>query len=352
MQSNIHPTKHIYALDYLRVLGSIMVVAIHVDTITASSSNYLGGISWWLANIIQSVSRSSVPIFILISGYLFNLKTGQSSKSVEVKILKRYIVPTMFWVFLYFLTQVFWRGQNYTIIGLGKSLLYSEVGHLYYLYIIIGLAFCIPHIWKYLQKISLTLITLSLIFFSIIEFIYFKSSSYNPFFSAPLLWISYVPYFMLGNKLRNIKISTLIPLSLIIIMTITNSVSNYYGNLLAGSDVWWMNSNGNYFFGNFSPTVAIIALSFYILLLNIITEVDSKFNKIIRNIGTYTYGIYLIHPFIIPLFDRFTDLPVHKVTHDLWLYFTVKILIIYFISYTLIYLIKISKYGRTIIGEQ
>jgi peptidoglycan/LPS O-acetylase OafA/YrhL len=37
--------NRIIALDYLRVLGALLVVAVHADNITISPSNFLGGMS-------------------------------------------------------------------------------------------------------------------------------------------------------------------------------------------------------------------------------------------------------------------------------------------------------------------
>jgi hypothetical protein len=48
------------------------------------------------------------------------------------------------------LTQISWKGETYSIFRILNSLFYSEIGHLYYLYIIIGLYLGIPYIWKYL----------------------------------------------------------------------------------------------------------------------------------------------------------------------------------------------------------
>jgi hypothetical protein len=154
----------------------------------------------------------------------------------------------------------------------------------------------------------------------------------------------------MGYKLRNIKVSPIIPLTIILVMTIINSLSSYFGYTNLSSNIWWMNNNGNYFLGNFSPTVIMMSMSIFILITNLVSEGNNRLNQIVKHLAKYTYGIFLIHPFIIPLFDRFTNLPVHRITHDLWLYLIVKIIIIYMISLILVFLLKLSKSGR-IIGE-
>ncbi len=60
--------NRIFYIDMLRVVACIFVVMIH------SSATYvvkdIGSFNFWIGNFLDSISRSGVPIFIMISGAL------------------------------------------------------------------------------------------------------------------------------------------------------------------------------------------------------------------------------------------------------------------------------------------
>jgi len=354
MKSNNTTASHIFAYDYLRVLASIMVVSIHiVDTVTASATNYLGGISWWLANFIQSFSRGSVPIFVLISGALILNKSNVVAKYLNSKTVRRLVVPGIFWITLFFVIQASWHGVTYTPWTIIRDLFVSKISHLYYIYIVIGLYLMTPYIQKWNSKLSLSVVFFLLIISSVLEYIFNRYQIFNPLSTAPLLWVAYLPYYMLGAKLTRVVYNKYLLLGLIVSTVLINAISSYYGYLAVGlgSTPWWMNHNGDYFWSNLSPTVAVLALSLFCLFRQIISSTTSKMNNLAAKVAVYTYGIYLAHPFIIDVFDRVTGLSIDKISHDLWIYFSLKIVGIYILSFILIYILKYFRFGRIIIGE-
>lgn len=62
--------ERILNLDVLRIFAGVAVVAIHVSDAFVNYTAIFGGLSWWIANIINSFARISVPLFIVISGSL------------------------------------------------------------------------------------------------------------------------------------------------------------------------------------------------------------------------------------------------------------------------------------------
>lgn len=61
----------IYWLDNLRGIACLMVVMIHTTTWYVTNGNIIQPIDWDIANGLNSASRVSVPLFFMISGYLF-----------------------------------------------------------------------------------------------------------------------------------------------------------------------------------------------------------------------------------------------------------------------------------------
>ncbi|CAI0912583.1 acyltransferase [Serratia ficaria] len=58
-------------IDNLRALACMMVVMIHATTYYVTSGVAVGVHNWDVANVLNSLSRVSVPLFFMISGYLF-----------------------------------------------------------------------------------------------------------------------------------------------------------------------------------------------------------------------------------------------------------------------------------------
>ncbi|RPH28803.1 acyltransferase [Buttiauxella warmboldiae] len=58
-------------VDNLRGIACLMVVMIHTTTWYITNANIVSPFSWDLSNVLNSASRVSVPLFFMISGYLF-----------------------------------------------------------------------------------------------------------------------------------------------------------------------------------------------------------------------------------------------------------------------------------------
>ena len=61
----------IFWIDNLRGIACLMVVMIHTTTWYITNAQSVSSVNWDLANILNSASRVSVPLFFMISGYLF-----------------------------------------------------------------------------------------------------------------------------------------------------------------------------------------------------------------------------------------------------------------------------------------
>ena len=61
----------IYWIDNLRGIACLMVVMIHTTTWYVTNAASVSPVNWDIANLLNSASRVSVPLFFMISGYLF-----------------------------------------------------------------------------------------------------------------------------------------------------------------------------------------------------------------------------------------------------------------------------------------
>ena len=79
--------KRVYYLDILRVIACLSVIMIHV------TANYLytnfGSVNFVISNIINSLSRIGVPLFVMISGsLLLNSEYTLSKQKLINRIIK------------------------------------------------------------------------------------------------------------------------------------------------------------------------------------------------------------------------------------------------------------------------
>ncbi|RAY69523.1 acyltransferase [Enterobacter hormaechei] len=58
-------------IDNLRGIACLMVVMIHTTTWYVTNAHSISPVNWDIANILNSASRVSVPLFFMISGFLF-----------------------------------------------------------------------------------------------------------------------------------------------------------------------------------------------------------------------------------------------------------------------------------------
>ncbi|WP_413736307.1 acyltransferase [Sodalis sp. RH21] len=63
--------KRIFWIDNLRALACMMVIMIHTTTFYVTHGMEIGEYNWLLANVLNSASRVAVPLFFMISGFLF-----------------------------------------------------------------------------------------------------------------------------------------------------------------------------------------------------------------------------------------------------------------------------------------
>ncbi|MCW0144699.1 acyltransferase family protein [Escherichia coli] len=72
----------IYWIDNLRGIACLMVVMIHTTTWYVTNAHSVSPVTWDIANVLNSASRVSVPLFFMISGYLF-LANAAPSRAIS-----------------------------------------------------------------------------------------------------------------------------------------------------------------------------------------------------------------------------------------------------------------------------
>ena len=69
------------SFDVIRLCACLAVVLLHLCATVVMQPDQLGTISWHLANLFDSATRWSVPVFVMLSGALLLDANKQTSPS-------------------------------------------------------------------------------------------------------------------------------------------------------------------------------------------------------------------------------------------------------------------------------
>ena len=155
MTSTCKPTRNV-ALDLIRVVAIVLVLWQH-----ASEYYYIGdNLSVIHANIplltwMNSVARICVPLFVMISGYLL-LPVSTSTATFFRRRFTRILFPWVFWCVSYAVYFMLRSGDGIATciasvcrIPLNYGV---EVGHLWYIYMLIGVYLLAPIVSPWLRQ--------------------------------------------------------------------------------------------------------------------------------------------------------------------------------------------------------
>lgn len=283
---------------YLRVLATIFVVMIHAST------GFLYRIDpeafdWSYANWINAATRCSVPIFVIISGYLL-LHKDENTWLFYKKRIPKLLYPFAFWTLIY-LVYYFYRYTNFESLSSEKigsiildKILHGANAHLWYLYMIIGLYFAIPFLRKIMLQSTNREIEIFL-FFWMLSMCFTSKPLYSVMPKFDLTFFSgYVGYLVLGYYLSiqdfKFKNRTWVFALTYILMVVIGAIGTNILNQGA-------NKLNTFFYNYVFVTTAIAAASLFLWVKESVKQ--AKVPNWILIVDKYSFGIYLSH--IIPL---------------------------------------------------
>ena len=139
--------NRLYYMDVIRVLSMISVILIHVGAISwydAPFSLY----PWGVMNLFDILSRYCVPVFLMMSGYIFlDPNRDIPIRKLYTKYIPRLIAAFFFWSFLYALITSGFATRRTLGDGVGEKLLHDIFWghyHMWYMYLIIAMYIISP----------------------------------------------------------------------------------------------------------------------------------------------------------------------------------------------------------------
>ena len=335
MGNKIDNNQRLYSIDILRIVAGISVVAIHVSDPLVSLATLFGGLSWWVANIVNSFSRISVPLFIVLSGsLLIHRYNAYGLMGFIKKRLFRILVPLIFWVGFYWWWNGVWFHTSFDWGRAMTDLLAVKISHLYFLAIMAGLYVITPVLGIFANYATLNyqkyLLITSFLFSFIVTLLNRLIPSGAYVANIWTMFITYFCFYYAGDFLRTKKIDTLVIPKLgfiFVVLGIANAGLNY------------LTAQYQYFFEPASPLIIAMTILLFVIFINLnfgrILQ-KTKMNKAVEQFSTTIFGIYLIHLGVINIVDKYTRLGIDNLVSPLWAYMLLKIFLVFGLSYILV----------------
>ena len=313
-------------IDLLRVIASIMVIALHVGSIYGKSiSPEYPTYYFTIGNFYHSITRTAVPIFVMLSGsfLLKNIK-NMNYHYYYKKIFGKIVVPTLIFSFLYVLYSIaFGFLLSHQINFFEPFIAWFRGGpyyHMWYMYMIMGFYAITPILIK-VRLVMGDKIFEALGWIFMIFGILFNLSPVRLIW--PIQFIPYLGYFILGYSFKNrSKEKSYIPY---LVVTIISLISVFLiTELNIRFDFW---KNKFYFLSPLSPLVVIGSICMYISFLNM-----KKLKIRYYNMAKHTFTIYLLHAGVLSIIDLIIRHVFIKYPNPIW-YMPMLILFVFIISY-------------------
>jgi surface polysaccharide O-acyltransferase-like enzyme len=284
-----------------RIIATFAVVFLHVAAGVLNRVPRTDVINWWGGNVYDSLVRWSVPVFVMISGYLLlGPEKIETLSDFYRKRLSKILWPLLFWTVFYLgwtaLRGVL-RNEPVALTDLMNMVLSGmPYYHMWYLYMIITLYLFTPFIRKLVNALTLheAIVLCSLLF--LMTSVTYAANIFTE--SPPGLFISsfllYLPYYLAGHIFS--RLSTQNPRFYIHAIVFTLSV-------VATALGYYHVEHGLYFYGYISITVIPMSLSlFWIFWSSRKLNTKSRYSS---KLSDLSFGIYLIHPVFIGIFRYF-----------------------------------------------
>lgn len=308
--------KHYGEYDLLRVIAAIAVVAIHVCAALVLTAPH-GSKAWWVGNAVLSAARWSVPVFVMLSGALLLRPAADLKLRLNFQKKLGKIMPAMIiWIGIYFLIYVAYESKA-PFLADTKTFIQQLMagspypGHLYFLFIILGLYAISPVINLILTAVKrqqlLRIIVALLAVTSVAHFLEVWYLRGGVPVNALTQWMPYVGYFLLGYYLhtyggrwadkRYLKLSAGVFFGSVVAIAAGTYLSSAGGSF---------DSKGLYFYEFLSPIVAVSSVAAWLCLKHLHDAYLRKYS--FSGLARLTFGVYLCHiaimMVVIPLVGR------------------------------------------------
>jgi surface polysaccharide O-acyltransferase-like enzyme len=280
-------------------------VTIHVATPLVANPDRR--FDWWTGNLLDSMTRWSVPLFVMLSGaLLLVLRPRPDARDFYRRRLMRLGLPFVTWISVYLVLGYLADERTSFVTYAVRALARGSVDvHLYFLFVIVGLYAVAPFLLPLVQHPDRRLlrgavvVTLALGVASVMADMFLGIGEPTAF----TRWLPFLGYFLAGAWLvtsrptpRTVRIAALA----IVAGVVATALGTAGLVRLFGPDF----GRGRYLYEYLSVTTVPIALGMFVVLQSVGERIGAarwgaRFVRPLRTLGEASFGIYLVHPLVL-----------------------------------------------------
>jgi len=328
----------------LRVIATFSVVLLHVSAHYVIKFGEIDLSGWRIANVIDSITRFCVPVFVMISGAVL-LGKDEGLGIYLGKRLKRIILPFLFWsvvYVIYYNNQWIGRYPPHVILKITVLEIFKGAAfHLWYVFMILGLYLFVP----ILRKWTIAYRENEIVFFLIIWFLTCTIGIWPMEFlpKIEIIYFSkYIGYLVLGYYLSRIELNN--PRRVVALSVVSIAVGIAITAGLTGHLSVKENQFIKQYYSYLSPNVILVSTGVFLLCRVCL----NRSNDLIKSIDSHSFGMYLAHILVLKTIKYFIQDTAY-ITQPFYLlgYIFIISALTFFTSYVLILTLSKIPYLRT-----
>ena len=296
-------------VNLIRTVAVILVILLHAaiepnPSLTQMSTE--GVQLWWTSTIYNSISRTAVPLFVMLTGALL-LQPSKVEEPLRVFFKKRWNrvgIPVLFWGAIFFVWDFTVKGQAITSIYVLQGVLAGPYVHFWYVYLLVGLYLITPLLRVLVAHADWRIIRYFLVLWFVgtgiipLLTLYVNVSSQAIWFRDNVFVLTgIVGYFILGAYVAKLRLRFSILCLALLLSSVWTIVGTYFlvGAIGEKFSAFFLDAS------SFSVIIASVAL-FLILAAIPNQAVETKLprgSKVLKIISENSLPLYLFHLIIL-----------------------------------------------------
>ena len=340
-ESTTSKTKRVVYFDILNILAIIAVVAMHCNGIVHGNPLIR---AWNSSLFVDCIFYWAVPVFFMLSGAtLMKYRERYDTKTFLKKRFVKILIPFIFWVIVMLMWKVNTNQLYFNEISSVKKLINvvltnQEEFTYYFMFDILGIYLTIP-LLSLLAKQE----NVKTLWFTVLLYFIFNATLTN---ILPLVGITYnssltvqiggyVVYVLLGYLLSTQDLTKKQKI-ILYISAIVGLVYRYVTTFILSKESGEVIRTT---WGYCSWHCILLASAVFVFIkelkINNKIENNSKLTKILSEIASCSFGIYLIHKIIM-----YYEIQLFHINEIVWQWRTIGIITTYLISLIIVFILK------------
>ncbi|WP_084678205.1 acyltransferase [Actinopolymorpha alba] len=321
-------------ISWARIVAIVGVVAIHVCSHLILEWGEISAKLWHFGNLLESASRFSVPVFVMVSGAtLLAPRPGETLRDFYLRRASRIAIPLVVWTCFFLVLDAWSHGREVTAYTFVQGFLWGRpYYHLYFLYVVAGLYLITPFLRVFVANadrrllVAASAICIGLASADKVQHTFMGGGGFNAF----TYFIPFIGYYLAGYVVATTRLPA--PRKVVALWSAGIFVAAV---LVTHMGTWWLMAQtgvqrGRLLYEYYSPPTIAAALAMTLLLRAVFGDragagiwlaawnpASTSFARRarphrqgrvdapgVRRVADLTLGVFLLHPIPLELLVR------------------------------------------------